>query len=539
MSIASFPPEARASERIFRLTSDVLVALMMTCAGATLSSLVSAIFYDWPPALLPGLAAFAAFERLLTHARTRRLMLFSPEWLRAVLGEWVALALIVRVVVGLSRGPAAFAADLFTLTYSILEFFLRPEYLFVLVFTLVVWALTGAFASLLDDMGIDRALIALDAPAAAANEPHPRAQLTALVFSLGSALAALTALVRVNLREIFSAGAQPTFLDLSALSGGGASTLLYFLLGLALLSQSQFITLHTQWSLTRVRINPGVARRWAGYSLVFLALVVGLASLLPTHYSLGFFEALGAVLNFVAAGVAFLGQLLVALVYLLISLLATLFGRTPEQSPPDLPAAPSFEQLPLEPAPAPEANGLAVVRSLLSWGVLMAIVFFGLVTFLRQNSPVWQALAGFPSGRWLMRAWRWLRGVFLVTKEGVVGLMQAGRERLRARREALQEFSGDWINPRRLNPRQRVRFFYLALLRRSAERGLTRGQAQTPLEFADTLERALPDADADIAALTDEFIKARYSRQPVPEEEATLARRLWERVQRVLRSAQK
>ncbi|MEJ5225106.1 MAG: hypothetical protein WHV44_11675, partial [Anaerolineales bacterium] len=343
MSIASFPPEARASERIFRLTSDVLVALMMTCAGATLSSLVSAIFYDWPPALLPGLAAFAAFERLLTHARTRRLMLFSPEWLRAVLGEWVALALIVRVVVGLSRGPAAFAADLFTLTYSILEFFLRPEYLFVLVFTLVVWALTGAFASLLDDMGIDRALIALDAPAAAANEPHPRAQLTALVFSLGSALAALTALVRVNLREIFSAGAQPTFLDLSALSGGGASTLLYFLLGLALLSQSQFITLHTQWSLTRVRINPGVARRWAGYSLVFLALVVGLASLLPTHYSLGFFEALGAVLNFVAAGVAFLGQLLVALVYLLISLLATLFGRTPEQSPPDLPAAPSFE----------------------------------------------------------------------------------------------------------------------------------------------------------------------------------------------------
>ncbi len=535
MNDLNFSVQARNSERIFRQTSNVLVVLMLACAGATLSALMQAVFYNWPPLVLPGLMSFAAAQRMLTHARTRHQTLFSAEWLQSALGEWLALALIARLVVGLAHGPAAFAADLFTLTYSMAEFFLRPEYIFVLGVTFASWLLTGAFASLLDEMGIERARIALDAPAAEANTPHPRARLTRLVFSLGSALTIFTAMVRVNLREIFTTGAQPAFLNLSAFSGGGVSTLLFFLLGLVLLSQTQFITLHTQWSLARARISPGVARRWAGYSLVFFAVAVGLASLLPTHYSLGFFAALGAVLNFVVAGAAFLAQWLVVLFYLLISLPAMLFGRAPAEPPPDMPPAPSFEQIPLDAVSAAEPGGLAVIRALFSWALLAAVVGLALLTFWRQNRAVWQALAGFPAGRWLMRLGRWLRGFFRAAKAGVAAVIAAGQQRFGARRAAQKDFSGGWINIRGLNPRQRVRFFYLALLRRSAERGLTRGRSQTPREFAATLQRALPDAAAEIAALTEAFIKARYSRDSIPEAEAALVRRVWQRLRQALR----
>ncbi len=538
MGLSSFPAEVHLNERIFRRISYALVGLMMVCAAHTLSVLVGHIFINWPVAWLPAMMGFIAFERLFTYPRTRGLLLFSTEWLKGVFTEWIALALILRLVVGVWHGLPAFSEQLFTLARSFTEFFLLPEFIFVLVIAFITWMLTGAFASLLDEMGLDRALIALDVPTLDSGVPHPRARLSALVVSLGSALVIFTALVRVNLRDMFLAGAQPVFLDLSALSGGGGSTLLYFLFGLALLSQGHFITLHTQWSLARVRIAPGVARGWITYSVIFFALVLAIVSVLPTRYSLGMFTALGALLDLVVRLAGFLVQLLIILVVLIINLPAMLFGRQPQQQtqpglPPEIPAFDPGQLAPLETGGLP---WLEALRALVSWVVLLAVVGVALVSFVRQHHSLWQALAQFPAGRWVMRLWRWLRGASKSFGDGLTRAVSAGLERWRARRAAVSALPGG-MSLRRLDARQRIRFFYLALVRRGSERGLARGPAQTPLEYAATLERALPESDSDIATLTDEFIKARYSRQPVLEEEASLVRRLWNRIRNALRRA--
>ena len=77
------------------------------------------------------------------------------------------------------------------------------------------------------------------------------------------------------------------------------------------------------------------------------------------------------------------------------------------------------------------------------------------------------------------------------------------------------------------------------MTRRGSDYGLPRRGAQTPYEYAATLEDALPDADKDVASLTDAFVEARYSPRDVDENQAGIVRRYLERVRSALRSLKK
>ena len=115
--------------------------------------------------------------------------------------------------------------------------------------------------------------------------------------------------------------------------------------------------------------------------------------------------------------------------------------------------------------------------------------------------------------------------------------MTTGLERIRARRAGRIESGwGGFINPRRLDPRQRVYFFYQALIRRGTESGLPRGLSQTPYEYASTLDDALPDVDEDVDAMTEAFVEARYTPRVVEEGKANLVKTYWDHIRRALRS---
>ena len=86
-----------------------------------------------------------------------------------------------------------------------------------------------------------------------------------------------------------------------------------------------------------------------------------------------------------------------------------------------------------------------------------------------------------------------------------------------------------------LTPRERVRYFYLRMVGRAAERGLARPAHQTPAEFAQRLETEWPDAEVDVEALTSAFQAARYDRRPIPAQEAQGAQAIWRRLMRELR----
>ena len=533
MTTENLPQASRSNEFSFRLASNALVALMMTCAAFTLLSLIDRLAPGWQPIYLPALCFAAALERLYTHRRFAGLALFSREWSTAMSGEWLMIILLVKLVTGLSHGPGAFYREILGWVQNFNLYFLTDEFVFALVLVILTWFLSGSFAGLLAEMDLAQAILIEADPAAQIGKPPARERLLSLIFSLGSALIVFTALVRVDLRAFFQHTSQFKFSALPALAGGGASTLLYFMLGMALLSQTRFIDLHTRWSVQHIPVNRKLGRSWAFYSLGFLGLIAALVALLPTSYSLATLTAIGQGLENIAYVLFFIAQGLVAVVLFVLSLPFVLFGRTPATLnnrilPPTLPDAASGGE------PGATSAWLAAVKMLIFWVIFLAVLFFALRQYLRQHTEVLAALRKISTRLRLTRLWHWLRGMFISAGSLVSRGLQAGRERLR-RASASVLPANSFYAPRNLDPRQKITFFYLAMIHRGAEKGIPRRPSQTPYEYASKLDEAVPDAEEDIDTLTQAFIEARYSPHSVQAEQVNLVKSTWERLRKTIR----
>lgn len=527
---------ARANERTFRLVSSLLTALMLACAAATLVSLLTRIVPDWQPWYLVAFCFIVSLDTFYNYGKFKKIDLFSSEWFQAAGTQVVILLATLRAVIGLSHGLEAFVQELTAGWFAFLTSFFSTEYLIGLGMCVLAWLFSLGFAGLFDEIGLDAELIRMEGYAVTPGETRPpRERLLSLVFGLGSVLVVFTALMRLDFRAALGGNWAGAVLDVPTLSHGGASTLLYFLLGLALFSQTQFIDLHNRWSINRVPVNAAIVRRWAFYSLIFLVIVASIASLLPTSYSLGLLASLGYALDLAAYLLFTFAQLLVMLVLLLLGLLAMLFGREPPAETPDLP---SFQPPILPPAPVDAASTplpwLEVAKSLLFWGLFIAVLLFALVQYLRQHEEVIASLRERRGLAWLGKFWDWLRVFWQAAQQGIAGRVSAGLERIRPR-QSLPRGAGGWINLRKLDPRQRVFFFYQAFLRRSGESGFPRSLSQTPLEFASRLDRALPEAEPDIEVLTAAFVEARYTPRPVQPEKASRVKEVWEHLRKALR----
>jgi hypothetical protein len=528
-------PESRFNERIYWLVCCALVMGMLTCAAFTLLSFISRLLPEWQPRYLAGLVLLVSFERFFTYRRFGKLLLFSKEWALALLAEWVVILLVVRTIIGLTHGTEAFLEEVRQALNDFSGSFLSNEFLFALALLIATWFICGSFAGLIEEMGLRQSLILQELPESREAVQPARERLLNHIVSLGTFLIVLTALVRVDLRVVSGEAKGALFTQVPGLAGGGASTLLYFMLGLALLSQTQFIDLHTQWSLLRLPVSSQIARGWAIYGLIFFGALAAAVAILPTSYSLGFLALLGNAIGLVTGILFLIGQAILTILFFLLSLPFMLLGREPPLK--NLPPAANPTPPPAVPqAVIPQPAWLEMAKTLAFWLVLAAILIYSISQYLRQHTEVLQALLNLPGGRLATRLWSWLRSRFAGFKMGVIKMAAAGRERIRVSTEAGNDHPDlAFLNLRRLDPRQRVRFFYLALVRRGAESGLARQQSQTPNEYAAKLDSALPGVKTEIDSLTEAFIEARYSPQPVAPAQAGQVKNYWERIRKALR----
>jgi hypothetical protein len=424
----------------------------------------------------------------------------------------VVILLVLKVLLLISQRPASIWLEVQLWQLDFVDNFFDMGYILGITLIVVIWLLTGYFASVLDEMSLDEALIKYElATVAPVEGPPARERLLGIVFGLGFILVVLTALLRLNLRMLFAGElSEPTLQPLPYLAAGAWNVLLYFLLGLVLMSQTQFARLNARWRFQNIKVAPKLAGTWAFYSVIFILLLSIVSSLLPTSYSLGFLSVIAYVLELVVGIIIFVFGFLFSIMIFLFNLLTSLLGVNPqtEESLPAIEYAPPT--LPEEVMTTGAIPWLEVVKSLLFWGVLICVVGYSLYHFVRQHEGILKMARRFPGLTWLVRAWQWLRGGFRGFNRKISDVLDSGMQRLRARRERrITRAVGRFINLRRLNPRQRVFFFFLAMIRRGGERGLSRKEAQTPLEYAATLERAIPEVDDDVASLTDSFIEAR------------------------------
>jgi hypothetical protein len=533
MKASQLPPEALRAENLYRQTAYWLVAFMMACAALTISQLIAKIVPDWPVVLITVLMGLLSLERLYTYRRFASLSVFSQEWFTMLGTQLVVILFIFRLAIAFPRG---ILGELSGLVTDIFSHFWVPEFVGVIFIAILNWTFSGFFAELIEEMGLTHGLTLLDEGAVAPRElPPARQRLISLVLSQGIVLVTLTALMRVNLRALTNPGSEPLLLTLST-STGSLSTLAYFLFGLALLGQGQFMSLHTLWSYQRINLPAAMGRRWAAYGLGFLLLVGGVVSLLPTSFSLGFFALMSALMQAVLGTIFFVAQYVPFAFMALLAILMSIFGIKQTSPEAEAPVAPSMPQLLPPDAQMPTGNPwLDLLKSTLSWGILLALIGFSLYQFARQHAGLSSALRKWSQTLRLSTLWQFLRGFFKAAQQ-LTQAASANLQRL-ARRFTPQAPPGfNFFNPRRLDARQRIFFYYLALIRRGGEQGLPRKASQTPAEYAAALDPALPEIQPEIDSLTETFIAARYAPGPVEAPQVTRAQSLWERIRKSLRS---
>jgi hypothetical protein len=201
---------------------------------------------------------------------------------------------------------------------------------------------------------------------------------------------------------------------------------------------------------------------------------------------------------------------------------------TPEVSPPppSLPSGWDWGQL---------------AREMLFWVVLFLVIYY----FIRQVAPFLRTAI-------LRRAWRgpffrWLRRALFTLRSRLAAWRRAAgaaiRDSFRSAREDFAQRTGrerhGFLSLRGLSPRQSIRFYFFALLRRGAGRGIVRRSSQTPREYAVLLAQAGSDVESELLEMTAAFEEARYTSHEIGPENARRVRKLWERIRWSLRSGRR
>ena len=527
MSNTSLRESFQVNEWLSMLASQLLVIGMMVCLATSVRNLAQRIVPAWRGEYVPWLALILSLEAIYSRRLLRRESdLFTSTFVYR-LGEWVVIAMLIKLYLAASTGLGLFLQEMLSWGQAFLTNFFDAEYLFVLFLSFIIWYLSGDYASLLMELEGDRFLLEGDVEIGIVSDrTATRKSLAMRYLAIGMVVVTITAFVRWDNELIWG--------NQSVLPYGLSYVMVYFFLGLALITLAHFSARRATWALDRIPLSRDMARAWLVYGLLFLAGVSLLASLLPAGYSIGLLETLGYLLNLFYKLLQYLFYLLSLPVIFIIRLLSRStevpqldeFMPTPKISPPPATL--------VQPASLPWVD---LLRSIVFWAVFLAIVVYAFKIILEQNEHLLAKLRKIPGWQYLARFWSWLVKSLSRANQQLGTFVRASLQSLWRPALTMPKVAPppSLLSLRSLTPRQKVLFFYLAFLRRGEESGLPRQPAQTPFEYARRVEDDLPEVNEELDTITDMFVEARYSQHTITPESARLVRRYWRSVLQALR----
>ncbi|HEY5571383.1 MAG TPA: DUF4129 domain-containing protein [Anaerolineales bacterium] len=514
----------RWNERVSSRVSHLLVGLMLTCLMITLVQFGEYLFPTWNGGYLPWATFVIALEAMYTKRAARNILILSREWAIYRGVELVVLLLALRVLLFLLGEPARSGLGLDAWQRDFFGNFFSGEYLIAAIMALIFWMLAGQFSEDLAELEGDEKLLAGEIPVNMSQErSRVRQQMVERIILYGAGMVILVSLIRIDLETFL--GIRP------AMRSTIINVVLYFVLALALFSQTQLAVLRASWSTQKIRLDLNIGARWAAYSILFLLILAILAVFLPTSYTMGFLSILGFGLSLFIFVLTVIWNLFLALIFIILSSFG--LGQAsdgPGQAPPAPP-----------PMPPPIIAGegpawIEVIKSILFWVLFLGVIGFSIYQYGKQHGALWQELSRLPGVALLRKVLEWLRGGFRDANRALQNAADGAIDWFRTVRTSRAGTEvRRRINLRRLSARQKVLFYYLAMVRRGGETGIARQPDQTPYEYQLKLQASLPEIDRDLAALTEAFVEARYSRHEISEDQARLVRKWWERIRRTLR----
>jgi hypothetical protein len=532
---------AEDRKQLFALGANfLLVSLMLTCLSVTFVQLGEAIFTGWQGEYLIVLSFFVALEAMYSARRVSEWNFPDTGLLVYRATEWVLILAFLKISSYFSTGLWQLTRDLPLWQENFGRNFLSGEFIFGAIVLLAVWMFAGRYSLDLLPLEVNERVLRIEWESGVfENRPAARQRLANQTLWVGILMIFLAAALRYE--------RAPLWFELPTLRFGVYNLMVYFFLGLVFLSLTQYSLMRALWLMDKMPVNTQVANRWLVYSAVLIGVLALVSSVLPTSYSLGFLAMLNYLLYIITAVTGFLASALMFPIFLLINLIMSLF---PVQDAERLPVEPP-QPPPLPPPAAEEAitvPWVELLQSIAFWVVFLAVIGFALYFYLHDNEWALRAVRRVRLFAILANFWNSLRQRAAQANRELAAAVEDSWRRLRARiARSRDRQNWQWVSLRKLSPRQQVIFYYLALLRRGGEHGVARQPSQTPYEYARTLAQALqnasdgaaaakaPEFEQDISTLTDEFLEARYSQHEIQQQDAVMARNLWQRIGKFLR----
>jgi hypothetical protein len=309
--------------------------------------------------------------------------------------------------------------------------------------------------------------------------------------------------------------------------------LLYFIIGLWLLSQARLMHVHARWLLNNVDADEDARQKWQRTSLFILAFVVLIATFLP----IGSTTALSQIINVILFWILAIAYILIFLLMLPFAMLLALFsGQGIEDVSPPPPLEPNFMQPPIENSASQLGETISMMLSSGFWTLLIVFLILALLFYFRERrmdglEQVKHLQLSERILAWLRQFWLRLHGQVRSLQETLLLLRetesfddetQAGRPRWR------------FLRVSSLSPRDQLRYFYLSMIRRATDKGVKREPAGTPSEHVEDLKHSWPEAEEGLDDLTKAFLKARYSDKEISVEDIPPVKGAWKEVRREL-----
>jgi hypothetical protein len=331
----------------------------------------------------------------------------------------------------------------------------------------------------------------------------------------------------VDLRTIGRLGLRPEMLG---------ALLVYFIGGLWLASQGRLTLLRARWLAEGIQSEPKMNQIWHRTSLILIIAVAVIAAFLPIGSTL----AIARILQFITFLVIIFVNLIFTLLSMLLFFIVSIFLR-----PGEIEEGETFdlsqiipEQFALPEAGAPPPT---LLFGTLLWGIILMVVIAAVIFFLRgRGIPLTGSYFLHLFSNFWRRFQHWLGGLWQQLGKQVRQLELSFRERLQlAGRPGNSGLSRQGLRFNSLSPAEKIRYYYLSIVYRAEEKGVERAKSETPIEYAADLKEEWPEADSDVEALTEAFLKARYSAQPMSGEDIGPVKETWNRVKSTLRKRKK
>jgi hypothetical protein len=510
------------NRRFTYYASYVIVLGMLICLAIVSIQFMQWLVPTWNSSGMVLVCTLAAIEAAASHRLIKQLPAAQHQMAFYRITEWLILILLLKLYVELSLGSANFTSNMNQWLVKFPENIFNSRFFTALIPFAICWATANLFDTDLTQLGNFETDI---------QEEGVRSTVTVRNLILKRFL-------NVGLFIVIFAGIPPQTIVVGpkpASSNIVPAVVMYFILGIILLSLTRYSYLSSLWRLDKVQIPPLIPRRWLVYTAGIIVALGAVILLLPVKYGLGLLATLSAILDLVYK---FIG-LLYALIFIAVNFFSQLLFRRPTQMlPPEI--IPSVTPAPVQLPTSATSPFWKVLESVLFWGLLGALVTIALRQYILFNKDLAEELKKFRPWRWLVLFWKRVTASVKKANKSVGIFVQSSIKRLRNIGRVPEDVNEwDYINPRRLNNRQKVIFYYLALLRRAEEAGLHRGDGQTPFEFEQAILPTMAEGEEAVETLTDSFVEARYSQHDIPRETTGKIESLWDTVRRRFKAIRK